>query len=113
MPAIAAILYEAGFIIARVFLYLMGSRMGAALVGLGLGISSYVGLAFIANTLIENINAAFSVGATAEANGIPIGYLAYTMFRLCGGFDAILMIVAAYTTKYSLLGLRVFLRRLN
>lgn len=71
------------------------------------------GLAFIANTLIENINAAFSVGATAEANGIPIGYLAYTMFRLCGGFDAILMIVAAYTTKYSLLGLHVFLRRLN
>jgi len=113
MPAIAAILYSAGMVIARVFLFLMGSRIGVALVGLGLGISSYVGLTFIANTLINNINAAFSVGASAEAQGIPIGYLAYTMFRLCGGFDGILMIVAAYSTKYSLLGLRAFLRRLS
>lgn len=107
------IFFGIGGAVASLLLWILQNRMGAILAALGLTLVSYVGMTFIANTLIDNINAAFNTGVSETANGVPIGYLAYTMFRMCGGFDAILIIVSAFITKYSLLGLRTVLARLG
>ncbi|WP_211450855.1 DUF2523 family protein [Collimonas antrihumi] len=98
--------------VGRALLWVLASRMGAILLGLGLGVTAFTGVSFVVSKIEGAIASAYSGSVGVTVNGVAVGQLAWQMFKLAGGGDAVLMIVAAYISGASIAAGRVFLSRL-
>lgn len=98
--------------VGRAIVWVFATKLGTILVGSGLAISAFAGMSYIVGQIEGVISAAYSGSASMTVQGVNIGALAWNMFKLAGGGDAVLMICAAYTTSASIVASRAFIKRL-
>ena len=98
--------------VGRAIVWTFATKLGTILVGAGLAITAFSGMSYIVGQIEGVIASAYSGSASMTVQGVNIGALAWNMFKLAGGGDAILMICAAYTTGASIIASRAFLARL-
>jgi hypothetical protein len=98
--------------VGRAILWVFANKIGTILVGLGLGITAFAGTSYIVGQIESVIASAYSGSASMTVQGVNIGALAWNMFKLAGGGDAVLMIAAAYTSSAAIVASRAFISRL-
>lgn len=96
----------------------LASRGMWILAGLGLGFATVTGLEAVAGIVIADMQAVIAAvngyggGGGSGGNSYHVGAVMTKLAAYCGLFDALNIVIGGFLASYSLIGLRVVLRRL-
>jgi hypothetical protein len=94
----------------------LASRGMWILAGMGLGFMAVTGLQTVAGLIIGDMVAVVGtlggMGGAVSADS-HLGVIMLQLAAYCGLFDALNIVIGGFVASYSLIGLRVALRRLN